>query len=228
MTQADPEDVQQAATATAEYLTRLITSKRAEPSDDMVSRLVLASDEGDTLSPDELLSMLFLLILAGFETTANLISNGALALLRAPAQQELLRRDPSLLPRAVEEFLRFDSPLNTATNRFTLEPVTVGDVEIPAGEFVYIALLAANHNDAQFADPDQLDITRTDNPHIAFGHGIHHCLGAPLARLEGEIAFGRLLARFRSITLAADPADLTYRMSILVRGLTTLPIRLEH
>jgi cytochrome P450 len=228
VTQADPDDVQRAAAATAEYLTGLITDKRAQPGDDVVSRLVRAADDGDTLGPDELLAMLFLLILAGFETTVNLIGNGVLALIRTPAQQELLRIDPGLLPGAVEEFLRFDSPLNTTTNRFTLEPVTVGDVQIPAGEFVYIALLAANHDDTRFADPDRLDVTRTDNPHVAFGHGIHHCLGAPLARLEGEIAFGRLLGRFRSITLAVDPADLTHRRSILVRGVTTLPVRLAH
>jgi cytochrome P450 len=171
--------------------------------------------------------MAFLLILAGFETTVNLIGNGVYALVREPAQLAALRADPTLLPGAVEEFLRFESPLNMATNRFTDTPVVVGDVAIPADEFVMIALLAANHDDRQFAAPDQLDVTRKTNAHLAFGHGIHYCLGAPLARLEGEIAFGGLLARFGSITPAPD-AEISYRSSTLMRGVTELPVRLHR
>lgn len=227
VTQSRPEEVQHAAAATTEYLTALIADKRMAPGNDVLSSLVQASEDGDRLTSNELLSLSFLLILAGFETTANLIGNGVLALLRSPSQMSLLRENPALLPSAVEEFLRYESPLNTATNRFTTEAVTVGEVEIPPGEFVYIALLAANHDDARFSEPDILDITRADNPHLAFGHGIHHCLGAPLARLEGEIAFGRLLGRFRSITLDGTFDDLTYRRSILVRGLNSLPVRLR-
>jgi cytochrome P450 len=131
------------------------------------------------------------------------------------------------MPTAVEEFLRFESPLNTATMRFTTEAVRVGDVEIPAGQLVLVALLGANRDGRQFDDPDRLDLTRTPNPHLAFGHGIHHCLGAPLARLEGEIAIGRLLGRFDRITLE-DDVILQYRNSTLMRGLSALPVRLHE
>ncbi|HEX5407196.1 MAG TPA: cytochrome P450 [Pseudonocardiaceae bacterium] len=225
ITTAEPAEIEQAEQDTSEYLTALVAAKRAEPGDDVLSALVLASEDGDRLSPTELLAMAFLLILAGFETTVNLIGNGVHALVRSPAQLAALRADPALLPAAVEEFLRFESPLNMATNRFTDAPVPVGDVTIPAGEFVMIALLAANHDETRFAAPDELDITREPNAHLAFGHGIHYCLGAPLARLEGEIAFGKLLSRFSSITLADD--QLTYRSSTLMRGLQALPVRLR-
>jgi cytochrome P450 len=227
ITTAEPAEIQRAEDATSEYLTALVAAKHAEPGDDVLSALVLATEDGDRLSPAELLAMAFLLILAGFETTVNLIGNGVYALVREPAQLAALRANPALLPGAVEEFLRFESPLNMATNRFTDTPVQVGDVLIPAGEFVMIALLAANHDDTQFAAPDQLDIRRETNAHVAFGHGIHYCLGAPLARLEGEIAFGRLLARFSSVTLAPD-AELTYRSSTLMRGLSALPVQLHR
>jgi cytochrome P450 len=227
ITSLDPEVLRQAEQGTTEYLTALVAAKRAEPGDDVLSALVLATEDGDRLSPAELLAMAFLLILAGFETTVNLIGNGVYALVREPAQLAALRADPTLLPGAVEEFLRFESPLNMATNRFTDTPVVVGDVAIPADEFVMIALLAANHDDRQFAAPDQLDVTRETNAHLAFGHGIHYCLGAPLARLEGEIAFGGLLARFGSITPAPD-AEISYRSSTLMRGVTELPVRLQR
>jgi cytochrome P450 len=148
-------------------------------------------------------------------------------LLRNPSQLAMLRSDSALLPGAVEEFLRFESPLNMATLRFTTETVRIDDVEIPAGQPVLVALLAANHDARQYGDPDRLDVTRTPNPHLAFGHGIHHCLGAPLARLEGEIAIGRLLGRFKRITLD-DKAVLQYRNSTLMHGLTALPVRLRE
>jgi len=222
--EATQEEVRQAEIDTTDYLKTLVAAKQAEPDDDLLSALAAASEDGDRLTSGELLAMAFLLILAGFETTVNLIGNGVHALAREPAQLSALRADPALIPRAVEEFLRFESPLNMATNRFTSAPITVGDVHIPAGEFVMIALLAANHDDAQFVEPDQLDVTREVNAHLAFGHGIHFCLGAPLARLEGEVAFGRLLGRFGSITIAGDPADLAYRSSTLMRGLRALPV----
>jgi len=227
ITSLDPEELRRAEAGTIEYLTALVAAKRATPGEDVLSALVQATEDGDRLSSAELLAMAFLLILAGFETTVNLIGNGVHALAREPAQLAALRADPALLPGAVEEFLRFESPLNMATNRFTDSPVVVGDVEIPAGEFVMVALLAANHDDTRFAAPDELDVTREANAHLAFGHGIHYCLGAPLARLEGEIAFGRLLARFSAITL--DTAEeLTYRSSTLMRGLHALPVRLHE
>ena len=228
LTSTDPDELDAAENALAEMLAPLIAQKRNLPGGDLLSALVHASDVDDALSPDELLSTAYLLILAGYETTVNLIGNGVFALLHNPSQLAALRADPSLMPSAVEEFLRFESPLNTATTRFTTEAVRVGDVEIPAGQLVLVALLGANHDSRQFDEPDRLDVTRVPNPHLAFGHGIHHCLGAPLARLEGEIAIGRLLARFERIAL--DPnVILQYRNSTLMRGLTALPVRLrEH
>jgi cytochrome P450 len=207
------------------YLGRLIAEKRGNPGEDMLSDLVHASDEGDSLSEAELVSMAFLLLVAGHETTVNLIGNGVLALLREPAQLAALREDPALLPGAVEEFLRFDGPLHFATQRVTTEPVEIGDVTIPAGQFVVISLLGANRDPERFPDPDRLDITRPAAGHVAFGHGIHHCVGAPLARLEAEIAIGALLARFPAIRLSAD--TLRWRASSLMHGLETLPVRLR-
>ena len=223
----DPAELATAENALIELLNGLIAQKRRLPADDLLSALVHTSDVDDVLSPDELLSTAYLLILAGYETTVNLIGNGVLALLRNPSQLAALREDPWLMPSAVEEFLRFESPLNTATMRFTTEPVRVDDVEIPAGQLVLVALLGANHDFRQFDHPDRLDVSRDPNPHLAFGHGIHHCLGAPLARLEGEIAIGRLLARFDRITLD-DNVILQYRNSTLMRGLTALPVHLHE
>ncbi|WAJ44869.1 cytochrome P450 [Mycobacterium sp. Aquia_216] len=225
LTSTDSDELVVAENALIDLLTALIAQKRVLPADDLLSALVHASDVDDALSHDELLSTAYLLILAGYETTVNLIGNGVLALLHNPSQLAAVRADPSLMPTAVEEFLRFESPLNTATMRFTTEAVRVGDVEIPEGQLVLIALLGANHDGRQFDDPDRLDVTRAPNPHLAFGHGIHHCLGAPLARLEGEIAIGRLLARFDRIALD-DSVVLHYRNSTLMRGLTALPVRL--
>jgi cytochrome P450 len=212
----------------AAFLTGLIEDKRAHPGDDLISQLVQVSDNGDQLSAPELLTMGFLLVGAGFETTVNLIGNGVLSLLRHPAQLALLRSDPALLAGAVEEFLRYEGPVDIATLRFTSEPVRVGGVDIPADQFVLISLLAANRDERRFADPGRLDITRPPSAHLAFGHGIHHCLGAPLARLEGQIAIGALLRRFPGLTLAAEPEDLRWRESTQIRGLQELPVRLSY
>ncbi|MEA5364654.1 cytochrome P450 [Amycolatopsis sp., V23-08] len=224
---SEPEDAQAAAQNMFGYLTAQIAQKRAEPAEDLLSDLVHASDDGDSLSEPELLSMAFLLLVAGHETTVNLIANSVLALLRRPEQLALLRDDPSLLPNAVEEFLRFDGPIHLATLRFTVEPVEAGGVTIPEGEFVLISLLGANRDEARYAEPDKLDITRAAGGHLAFGHGIHYCVGAPLARLEAEIALGGLLARFPDITLDAKPDELVYRPSSLIHGLESLPVRLR-
>jgi cytochrome P450 len=226
LTSTDPAELISAENALAEMLAALIAQKRKLPADDLLSALVHASDVEDRLSQNELLSTAFLLIVAGYETTVNLIGNGVLALLHNPSQLAALRADPSLMPAAVEEFLRFESPLNMATLRFSTETVWAGQVEIPAGQLVLVALLAANHDSRQYDDPDRLDVTRAPNPHLAFGHGIHHCVGAPLARLEGEIAIGRLLARFKRIALDSDVV-LHYRNSTLMRGLAALPVRLS-
>ena len=218
------EPLAAAARDQEQLLRDLIKAKRAVPTEDLLSDLVHVSDEGDQLSEDELVAMAFLLLFAGHETTVHLLGNAVHALLTNPKQQELLRGDPSLMPGAVEEFLRVGSPIHIATLRFTTEPVTVDDVEIPAGEFVMVSLLAANADGARFDDPRELDVTRAAGGHLAFGHGIHYGLGAPLARLEGEIAIGRLLARFPSLRLAVDPADLRRRTSTLVHGLRELPV----
>ncbi len=157
--------------------------------------------------------MLFLLLVAGHETTANLIASGTLALLASPPELARLRADPALLPGAVEELLRYANPLNHATERFTVEPVEIGGVTIPAREWVLCVTSSANHDPSRFAEPGRLDVARDAAGHLAFGHGIHYCLGAPLARLEGEVAFGALLARFpscrwpsRRVSCAGAPA----------------------
>ena len=224
---SQPEEMQDAAGKMFGYLTELIAQKRAEPAEDLLSDLVHATDDGDALTEAELVSMAFLLLVAGHETTVNLIANGVLALLREPEQLARLRADPSLLPNAVEEFLRFDGPIHLATLRFTAEPVEVGGVTIPEDEFVLISLLGANRDAERFPEPDQLDITRAAGGHLAFGHGIHYCVGAPLARLEAEIALGALLDRFPALTLDAKPDELRYRPSSLVHGLEALPVRLR-
>ncbi|GAB3503250.1 cytochrome P450 family protein [Amycolatopsis cihanbeyliensis] len=219
------DELADASSAMTAYLSTLVEDKRATPDEDLLSALVHASDDGDRLSPKELISMAFLLLVAGHETTVNLIGNGVLALLRNQDQLAVLRADPGLLPNAIEEFLRYDGPVNLATLRFTTEPVRVGEVEIPAEEFVMISLLAANRDGERFPDPTRLDVTRQPGGHLAFGHGIHYCVGAPLARLEGEVAIGGLLERFPAVRLAAEPAELRWRDSTLMRGLETLPIR---
>jgi cytochrome P450 len=219
------EEIERASSEMSRYLLTLVEKKRRAPTEDLLSDLVYASDEGDQLSEVELVSMIFLLLVAGHETTVNLIGNGVLALLRHPDQLAALRADPSLVPNAVEEFLRYEGPVNIATLRFTAEPVRIGEVEIPAGEFVMISLLAANRDSDRFDEPDRFDVTRSAGGHLAFGHGIHYCVGAPLARLEAEIAVGRLLERFGDLRLAAEPETLRWRDSTLMRGLETLPVR---
>jgi cytochrome P450 len=179
----------------------------------------------DRLSVREAVSMAFLLLVAGHETTVNLIGNGTLALLRHPDRLAELRANPDLTPSAVEEFLRYDGPLNVATLRHTIEPVNIAGTEIPAGELVMVSLAAANRDPDRYHRPDQLDLHR-DPSHLAFGYGIHHCLGAPLARLEADVAFRTLLGRFPALSLAAEPTELTWRESTLIRGLTRLPVRL--
>lgn len=221
---AGTEEVRDASAAMIAYLRALIDAKRAGPADDMLSDLVHATDEGEQLSGDELIAMAFLLLVAGHETTVNLIGNGTLALLTHPDARAKLAADPALWPGAVEEFLRYDGPVTNATWRFTTEPVEVGHVVIPEGEFVTISLGAAGRDPARHRDPDRLDVTRAGSASVAFGHGIHHCLGAPLARLEGRIVIGRLFARFPGLRLAADASGLRWRSSLMMRGLEELPV----
>lgn len=223
----DPERLAEAAPALLGYLDELVESKRVNPSEDLLTDLVHASDGDDKLNAQELVSMAFLLLVAGHETTVNLIGNGVLALLRHPDQLAALRADRSLLPGAIEEFLRYEGPVNTASLRFTTEPVELGGVVIPENQLVVVAIASANRDEAQYPDADKLDITRETGGHLAFGHGIHYCVGAPLARLEAEIAFGRLLDRFADIRLDVDEADVRWKPGTVLRALRTLPVRVS-
>ena len=223
---ATPEEFRTVGTAMYGFFMSLIEAKRAAPADDLLSALIQARDSGDSLNERELLSMIFLLLVAGHETTVNLIATGTLALLEHPAELARLRAEPELLPGAVEELLRYSNPLNHATERFTIEPTEIGGVTIPARSWVLCVTSSANRDPGRFADSDRLDVGRDAGGHLAFGHGIHYCLGAPLARLEGEVGFGALLSRFPALSLAADPAALRWRPSSLIHGLEALPVRL--
>jgi cytochrome P450 len=210
--------------AFTDYLRALFEAKRKDPEDDLVSALVRAEEAGEKLNEDELLGMVFLLLVAGHETTVNLIGNGTLALLRHPEQLRKLSDDPSLIKPAVEELLRYDGPVETSTERFAKEDVAIGETVIPKGEMVLVVIAAADHDSERFPDPDVLDITRADNKHLAFGKGIHHCLGAPLARMEGQIAIGTLLRRMPKLQLKVSPESLIWRPGMVLRGLQGLPV----
>ncbi|MEZ3181769.1 cytochrome P450 [Streptomyces pimonensis] len=224
---ADPEVRKAAAASMARYMATLVEGKRRQPGEDLMSALIHSSEgDGDRLSREELLGMAWLLLVAGHETTVNLISNGALALLNHPEQLAALRADPSLMENAIEEMLRYEGPLETPTFRFTTEPVDIGDTVIPGGgELVLVALADANRDPARFPAPDRFDITRDARGHVAFGHGIHHCLGAPLARLEARIAFSTLLHRCADLALDIHPAAITWRPGMMIHGPRSLPVR---
>ncbi|QFZ20138.1 cytochrome P450 family protein [Saccharothrix syringae] len=219
---------QAAFRAAGACIAALIKAKRADPGDDLIGALVEAGDGDEALDDDELLSTVFLVMNAGYETTASMISSSVHALLVDPGAQRALRADPALVPAAVEEFLRWESPLNLATARFTVAPVLVGDVVIPEDELVFISLAAANRDPGRFTAPDRLDPARPANAHVSFGHGIHHCVGAPLARLEGEVVLRALLDRFGSWELARPAADLVWRNSLQFRALDALPVRFHR
>jgi cytochrome P450 len=221
-----PAERQAAARDAARFIDALIEKKRADPGPDLLSALIRTTDtDGDRLSADELRGTVFLLIVAGHETTTNLIGNGLYALLANPDQLAALRADPGLLDAAIEEMLRYDGPVESATFRFALETITVGNVKIAAGEAVMVALNSANRDAGRFEQPDRFDIRRATAGHVAFGHGIHHCLGNALARMEVRIAFASLLRRFPHLELDAHPAALAWRHGILVRGPHHLPVR---
>jgi cytochrome P450 len=212
------------------YLAELIHRKRADLGDDLISGLIRASDHGEHLTENEAAAMAFILLFAGFETTVNLIGNGVYALLRHPVQrgrlQDALRcGDDSLLATGVEELLRYDGPVELATWRFATEPLTIGGQVIKPGDPVLVVLAAADRDPRRFADPDALDLARSDNPHLGFGHGIHYCLGAPLARLEAQTALSTLFTRFPDLHLAANPDELRWRGGLIMRGLRELPVR---
>ncbi len=210
--------------AFTDYLRAMFEEKRKDPEDDLVSALVRAEEAGDKLSEDELFGIVFLLLVAGYETTVGLIGNGTLALLQHPNQLQKLRDDPSLIKDAIEELLRYATPFEVSSERFAREDVAIGETVIPKGEMVLAVMAAADRDPERFPEPDTLEITRTDNKHLAFGKGIHFCLGAPLARMEGQIAIGTLLQRMPNLRLKGSPESLTWRPGMIMRGLQGLPV----
>ncbi|MDG9703906.1 cytochrome P450 [Streptomyces sp. DH37] len=222
---ADPASGGAAAQAMTAYLTALVAEKRKKPGGDLLSSLAATAAHGEErLSPEELLGMAFLLLVAGHETTAGLISGAVHALLTHPDQLGALRADPSLVEAAVEETLRHNGPVVASAHRFTAEPVEIGGTVVPAGESVLAVLASASRDPRRFPDPDRFDIRRDARGHSAFGHGVHHCLGAPLARMEAAVALESLLERFPDLALDADPAGLEWYPGML-RGLRGLPVR---
>lgn len=222
----DPEAFGRAMRELAEYIDVVLARRRTEPRDDLLTVLLAARDQGQ-LTGDEIVGMVFLLLIGGHETTVNLLGTATLALLRHPDQHRWLREHPAALPVAVDEFLRYESPVSMATLRFTTAPVDVDGVEIPAGELVLVSLGGANRDPDRFPDADRLVLDRGDAGHLAFGHGLHRCLGAFLGKLEGEVALGALLARFPDLAAAGDEADLRWRNTIMLRGLESLPVALH-
>ncbi|MBV2154997.1 cytochrome P450 [Kitasatospora sp. SUK 42] len=225
---ARPEQARAAVKAMLGFFTGLIERKRTDPADDLLSDLIAVRDEeggGDRLGEDELTSLAFLILFAGYENTVHLIANAVLALLTHPEQLAALRAEPELIAGAVEEFARFDGPAPLAIRRFPREDVEIGGTTVPAGETVLLSLASANRDPEQFADPDRLDLRRRENGHLALGHGIHYCLGAPLARMETELALGALLRRFPDLALDAPVERLRHRPTMRARGLLELPVR---
>jgi cytochrome P450 len=206
------------------YIKSLLDEKRVHPGNDLTSNLVQVEENGDALSENELISMIFLLIVAGHETTVNLIGNGTLALLQHPDQMQRLQQDLSLIPTTIEELLRFTAPVNLSDERWASEDISMHGKVIRKGEIVYASLIGADTDPKQFHHPEVLDIARQENQHLAFGKGIHYCLGAPLARLEGQIAFGTLIQRLPNLHLASDPAQLIWNNNFMLRGLRSLPV----
>ncbi|WP_449346561.1 cytochrome P450, partial [Streptomyces xanthochromogenes] len=209
------------------YLDELVAHKAEHPGDDLISALIEARDEGQRLSHGELTAMAFLMLIGGHETTVHLIGNGMLALMQHPDQLALLHNDPSLITSAIEEFLRYEGSVEVATWRFALEDLDFDDVRVPAGAPVLVSLGSAGRDPDRFENPDTFDITRGDAGHLVFGHGMHYCLGAPLARMEGQIAVGSLVRRFPAIRLAAPVDTLRWREGLLIRGLYELPVHLR-
>ncbi|MEX2974544.1 cytochrome P450 [Streptomyces sp. C184] len=228
-----PERMKQAIGAMLEFYTGLIAAKRAEPGDDLLSDLIAvrddapAADGSDRLTEDELTSLAFLILFAGYENTVHLIGNAVLALLDHPDILRQLQQNPAELPTAVEEFLRYDGPGPLAIRRFPIQDVEIGDVRIPAGESVLLSIASANRDPARFPAPDALDRGRDLSGHLAMGHGIHYCLGAPLARMEAVTALEALLGRFPELRLDVPRGELRHRRTLRSRGLISLPVAWE-
>ncbi|MBV7327602.1 cytochrome P450 [Chloroflexi bacterium TSY] len=209
------------------YVRKLANQRRVEPQDDLLTALVHAEDEGDRFTEDELLGMVFLLLVAGHETTVSLLANGVVALLNNPEQLALLKDNPNFIETAIEEMLRYDGALQTAESSFARETFSLHGVTISQGSMVLPAILSANRDESMFNDAAQFDVTRTPNKHLAFGHGIHYCLGAPLARLEGKIAFQTLLERCPNMRMTIDPAKLRYSNLPIIHRLAELPVAIS-
>lgn len=212
-----------ATIAMIDYIRDLVSAKRRQPGDDLVSALISERDGGDQLTEDELVSTVYLLLLAGYDTTANFIGNGAWLLLEDHTRWSEVHADPDRLPKVIEEVLRYESPVQLGTHRMATEDVKYGDQIIPAGSTVLLSILAAHRDSGQYTEPEAFDPARGRNPHLAFGHGIHHCLGAPLARLEARIAFTRLVSRLPELRLVEGFAP-RWRASALMHGLEELPV----
>jgi cytochrome P450 PksS len=208
------------------YLKGLVKARRARPEDDLISALVKAQEGDERLTDDEVLAMVFLLLSAGHETTVNLIGSGALALIEHPDQLDRLRREPGLIKPAVEELLRYVVPAEMATERYAVADTTVAGTVIPRGEMVLAVIASANRDAKHFDRPDTLDIGRENNRHLSFGQGLHYCLGAPLSRMEGQIALGSLIERAPNLRLRISPEQVKWRPGFIVRGLNELPISL--
>lgn len=209
------------------YFRRQFEQCRRQPRPGLMTALVQAEQDGDRLSADELLAMAFLLLVAGFETTVHLLSGGTLALLQAPEQKERLLSDWSLLPSAVEELLRFVSPVQMSEPRYVMRDLEFHGQSLRRGDYMVAWLGAANADPARFPDPDKLDLGRSPNPHVSFGSGMHFCLGAQLARLEAQIGIEKLFTRYPRLTLAAAASTLPYSGNMLLRALVALPVRLH-
>ncbi|MEV6394516.1 cytochrome P450 [Streptomyces sp. NPDC051907] len=221
----DPGAVKEAVKAMLAYFPQLIADKRRTPGADLLTDLIDVRDDGDQLTEDELTSLAFLILVAGYENTVQLLGTAVLALLDHPEQLAALREDPAKIEDAVEEFARYDGPSALAIRRFPTEDVEIGGVTIPAGETVMLSLSSANRDPSRFPDPDRLDLDRQPGGHVALGHGIHYCVGAPLARLETQIAVSTLLRRFPALELDVPRDELRWRPSMRARGLVALPVR---
>ncbi len=206
------------------YVRQIVAQRRAQPADDLITALVQAEQTGDRLSEDEVVAMIVLLLIAGYETTVTLISSGMWALIQHPVQLAALRDQPVLIKSAIEELLRFASPVAMATERYAQEEVTINGVIIPRGGLALAVLASANHDERRFEQPESLDLQRADNRHVAFGQGVHFCLGAPLARLEGQVAINLLLERLPNLRPAVNLDSLKWRKSLMIRSLQSLPV----
>jgi cytochrome P450 PksS len=222
---SDYNDMMVAGMSIIQYLNEVFELREANPQDDLISGLLHVEENGSKLDRQELISMIFLLLVAGHETTVNLIASGTMTLLKFPEQKDKLAKNPGLIRTAVEEMLRYESPVENTLSRWAMEDIEIGGVTIPRGDIVLATVLGANRDPSVFPNPDAFDITRDPNKHIAFGNGIHYCLGAPLARMEGAIAINAMLAALPNLEMAVPFEDLRWGEQTILHGLTKLPVK---